>query len=109
VKPARYDDEPAPTAAADGTRGQGKKQLAVQARNYERLREVASEKDGNFDDSEVAFSARAGAGLRGDPGAVTPRAAHLHRAGRDRDDPDDQRVSAAVSPALPGAGAVASG
>ncbi len=50
---ARYDDEPDPTAPADSMRGEGKKQLAAQARAYEREREQASERDNNFDYSEV--------------------------------------------------------
>ena len=50
---ARYDDEPDPAAPADSLRGEGKKQLAAQARSYERVRERASEQDGNFDYSEV--------------------------------------------------------
>jgi len=50
---ARYDDEPDPAAPADSLRGEGKKQLAAQARGYERLRERASEQDGNFDYSET--------------------------------------------------------
>ncbi|HEX8392864.1 MAG TPA: DUF4337 domain-containing protein [Longimicrobium sp.] len=52
---ARYDDEPDPAAPADSLRGEGKKQLATRARSYERLREVASRQDANFDYSEVAF------------------------------------------------------
>ncbi|MBW3655894.1 MAG: DUF4337 domain-containing protein [Gemmatimonadetes bacterium] len=52
---ARYDNEPAPAAPQDSLRGEGKKQLSAQARNYERLRERASAQDANFDFSEVAF------------------------------------------------------
>lgn len=52
---ARYDDEPDPAAPADTLRGEGKKQLAAQARSYERQRERAGEQDANFDYSEVAF------------------------------------------------------
>lgn len=52
---ARYDDEPDPAAPADSLRGEGKKQLAAQARMYERQRERAEEQDANFDYSEVAF------------------------------------------------------
>jgi hypothetical protein len=52
---ARYDDEPDPAAPRDTLRGEGKKQLAAQARSYERLRERASARDANFDFSEVAF------------------------------------------------------
>lgn len=50
---ARYDDEPDPTARGDSLKGEGKKQLAAQARGYEAVRERASEQDGNFDYSEV--------------------------------------------------------
>ncbi|HEX6746898.1 MAG TPA: DUF4337 domain-containing protein [Longimicrobium sp.] len=50
---ARYDDEPDPAAPADSMRGEGKKQLSAQARSYERIREQASERDNNFDYSEV--------------------------------------------------------
>ncbi len=51
----RYDDEPDPAAPADSLRGEGKKQLAAQARHYERVRERASAQDASFDLSEVAF------------------------------------------------------
>lgn len=50
---ARYDDEPDPRAPGDSARGEGKKQLSVQARSYERIRERAAAQDGNFDYSEV--------------------------------------------------------
>jgi hypothetical protein len=50
---ARYDDEPDPAAPGDSLRGEGKKQLAAQARGYERIRERASDQDGNFDYSET--------------------------------------------------------
>ena len=52
---ARYDDEPDPQAPADTLRGEGKKQLAAQARMYERQRERAEAQDVNFDYSEVAL------------------------------------------------------
>lgn len=52
---ARYDDEPDPAAPTDTLRGEGKKQLAAQARMYERQRERAGAQDSNFDYSEVAF------------------------------------------------------
>lgn len=52
---ARYDDEPDPAAPGDSLRGEGKKQLSAQARQYEGLRERASAQDSNFDYSEVAF------------------------------------------------------
>jgi hypothetical protein len=51
----RYDDEPDPAAPGDSLRGEGKKQLSAQARQYEALRERASEQDTSFDYSEVAF------------------------------------------------------
>lgn len=52
---ARYDDEPDPAAPGDSLRGEGKKQLAAQARSYELDRERAGEQDSNFDYSEVAL------------------------------------------------------
>ena len=52
---ARYDDEPDARAPGDSLRGEGKKQLSAQARNYERLRDRAGAQDANFDYSEVAF------------------------------------------------------
>ncbi|HEX2202290.1 MAG TPA: DUF4337 domain-containing protein [Longimicrobium sp.] len=52
---ARYDDEPDPSAPGDSMRGEGKKQLSVQARSYEAARERAESQDANFDYSEVAF------------------------------------------------------
>lgn len=52
---ARYDDEPDPAAPGDSLRGEGKKQLAAQARQFEQIRERASTRDANFDLSEVAF------------------------------------------------------
>jgi hypothetical protein len=50
---ARYDNEPDPRAPADSLKGEGKKQLAAQARSFEAIRERASDQDGNFDYSEV--------------------------------------------------------
>ena len=50
---ARYDNEPDPKAPADSLRGEGKRQLAAQARSYEAVRERAEAQDGNFDYSEV--------------------------------------------------------
>jgi hypothetical protein len=50
---ARYDDEPDPAAPGDSLKGEGKKQLAAQARSYEAVRDRASDRDGNFDYSEV--------------------------------------------------------
>ncbi len=52
---ARYQDEPDPAAPGDTLRGEGKKQLAAQARSYEQARERAGEQDSNFDYAEVAF------------------------------------------------------
>jgi len=49
----RYDNEPDPQAPADSLKGEGKKQLAAQARSYEGVRDRASDQDGNFDYSEV--------------------------------------------------------
>jgi hypothetical protein len=50
---ARYDDEPDPKAPTDSLKGEGKKQLAAQARSYEAIRDRASDQDNNFDYSEV--------------------------------------------------------
>ena len=50
---ARYDDEPDATAPQDSLKGEGKKQLAAQARSYERVRDRASDQDSNFDYSET--------------------------------------------------------
>jgi len=50
---ARYDDEPDPRAPTDSLKGEGKKQLATQARSYETVRDRASDQDSNFDYSEV--------------------------------------------------------
>jgi hypothetical protein len=50
---ARYDNEPDPAAPADSLRGEGKMQLAARARSYERAREAAENRDGNFDYAEV--------------------------------------------------------
>ena len=50
---ARYDNEPDPKAPADSLKGEGKQQLAAQARSYEAVRERAEAQDGNFDYSEV--------------------------------------------------------
>jgi hypothetical protein len=49
----RYDNEPDPTAPGDSLKGEGKKQLAAQARSFEAIRDRASDQDGNFDYSEV--------------------------------------------------------
>ena len=52
---ARYDDEPDPAAPTDSLRGEGKKQLAAQARHWEAAREHAAEQDANFDYSSVLY------------------------------------------------------
>jgi len=49
----RYDDEPDPAAPGDSLRGEGKKQLSARARSYERARDDAEDRDGNFDYGEV--------------------------------------------------------
>ena len=50
---ARYESEPDPAAPNDPLRGEGKRQLRVQAQAYEAAREVASAQDSNFDLAEV--------------------------------------------------------
>jgi hypothetical protein len=50
---ARYDNEPDPSTPGDSLRGEGKKQLSARARSYERAREAAEHRDGNFDYAEV--------------------------------------------------------
>jgi len=50
---ARYDNEPDPKAPADSLKGEGKQQLAAQARSFEAIRDRASDQDGNFDYAEV--------------------------------------------------------
>ena len=50
---ARYESEPDPAAPGDPLRGEGKRQLRAQAQAYEAAREVASERDNNFDLAEV--------------------------------------------------------
>lgn len=50
---ARYDDEPDPAAPADPLRGEGKKQLMAQARDFEAQRDAAAARDDNFDYAEV--------------------------------------------------------
>jgi hypothetical protein len=54
-KAARYEDEPDPAAPGDALRGEGKKQLMAQARNFEAMRDRASEQDNNFDYAEVVL------------------------------------------------------
>ena len=50
---ARYESEPDPAAPDDPLRGEGKKQISAQARNFEAQFEVASSRDNNFDLAEV--------------------------------------------------------
>jgi hypothetical protein len=50
---ARYDNEPDPAAPGDSLRGEGKRQLAAQARSFERGRREAERRDANFDYAEV--------------------------------------------------------
>ena len=50
---ARYESEPDPAAPGDPLRGEGKRQLRAQAQAYEAAREVASDRDSNFDLAEV--------------------------------------------------------
>jgi hypothetical protein len=50
---ARYESEPDPEAPGDPTRGEGKRQLRARAQAYEAAREVASDRDNNFDLAEV--------------------------------------------------------
>jgi hypothetical protein len=50
---ARYDDEPDAEAPDDPLKGEGKKQLSAQAKAYEASFDQASQRDDNFDFSEV--------------------------------------------------------
>jgi hypothetical protein len=50
---ARYESEPDPAAPNDPLRGEGKRQLRAQAQAFEAAREVASDRDNNFDLAEV--------------------------------------------------------
>ncbi len=50
---ARYDSEPDPEAPDDPSRGEGKRQLRVQAQAFEAAREEAAQRDDNFDMAEV--------------------------------------------------------
>lgn len=49
----RYEDEPDPQAPDDPLKGEGKKQLAAQAKDFEAQRDKAGEQDVNFDFSDV--------------------------------------------------------
>jgi hypothetical protein len=50
---ARYDSEPDPAAPNDLLRGEGKRQLRAQAEAFQAAREVAQQRDDNFDMAEV--------------------------------------------------------
>lgn len=50
---ARYDSEPDPEAPDDPLRGEGKKELMAQAKDWEAKRDHAMEKDPNFDYAEA--------------------------------------------------------
>jgi len=50
---ARYDSEPDADAPGDPLRGEGKRQLRAQAEAFQAAREVAGERDDNFDMAEV--------------------------------------------------------
>jgi hypothetical protein len=50
---ARYDSEP--HASGDPLKGEGKKELLLQARSHEQARDRAAEQDTNFDLAEVAL------------------------------------------------------
>ncbi len=52
---ARYESEPDAAAPNDPARGEGKRQLLVQAQGWEAEREIAAHRDANFDFSEVFF------------------------------------------------------
>ena len=49
----RYEDEPDPQAPNNLLKGEGKKQLAAQAKEFEAQRDKAGEQDVNFDFSDV--------------------------------------------------------
>jgi hypothetical protein len=51
----RYDSEPDPKDPTNPLKGEGKKQLSAQAKNWESQRERAEEQDANFDFAEVLF------------------------------------------------------
>lgn len=52
---ARYDDEPSKEEPNNFMKGDGKKQLAAQARYFEEQRDVAMKRDTNFDFAEALF------------------------------------------------------
>ena len=51
----RYDSEPDPKDPTNPLKGEGKKELSAQARDWETQRERAQEQDANFDYAEVLF------------------------------------------------------
>ena len=51
----RYESEPDPDAPDDPLRGEGKRELRVQAQAFEAARDLAARKDDNFDLAEVAL------------------------------------------------------
>ena len=51
----RYDSEPDPKDPTNPLKGEGKKELSAQAKNWESQRERAEEQDANFDFAEVLF------------------------------------------------------
>ena len=50
---ARYDSEPDPEAPNDPLKGEGKKELMAQAKDWEKKRDLAMERDPNFDYAEA--------------------------------------------------------
>jgi Domain of unknown function (DUF4337) len=52
---ARYDDEPSKEEPDNLLKGDGKKQLAAQARHFEEQRDLAMRQDTNFDFAEALF------------------------------------------------------
>lgn len=50
---ARYDSEPDPDAPNDPLKGEGKKELMAQAKDWEKKRDLAMERDPNFDFGEA--------------------------------------------------------
>jgi Domain of unknown function (DUF4337) len=52
---ARYDDEPSKEEPGNPLKGDGKKQLAAQARYFEEQRDSAMKQDTNFDFAEALF------------------------------------------------------
>jgi hypothetical protein len=52
---ARYEDEPDKDDPGNPLKGEGRKQLTAQAKDFESQRERASKRDPNFDFSEALF------------------------------------------------------